>query len=46
MKDEFYEYGNKQPRSSFKSILIQMCVWGIAAGLFVIGGIINGTIKL
>ena len=46
MKDEFYDYGNKQPRSTFKGVLIHFCVWGIAAGLFVIGAIINGGITL
>lgn len=46
MKDEFYEYDNKQPQPTLKGVLIQMCIWGVAVGLFVIGGIVNGTISL
>ena len=46
MKDEFYDYGNKQPRPTLKGILIHFCVWGLAAGLFVIGAILNGGITL
>lgn len=46
MKDEFMEYGNKQPRPTLKGVLFHFCVWGIAAGLFIIGAIINGNIVL
>lgn len=46
MKDEFMDYENKQPRPTLKGVLIHFSVWGIAAGLFVIGAIINGGITL
>lgn len=46
MKDDFLEYGNKQPRPTIKGLLKQVCVWAILAAIFVIGMIVNGSVKL
>jgi len=46
MKDDFLEYGNNQPRPTFKGLLKQLCVWGILAAIFVVGMILNGSVKL
>lgn len=46
MKDDFLEYGNKQPRLTLKGLLKQLCVWGILAAIFVVGMILNGSVKL
>nr|DAM44886.1 MAG TPA: Sodium/potassium-transporting ATPase subunit alpha-1 [Caudoviricetes sp.] len=44
MNRKFLDYGNRQPFSSIKGILINLALWVFIAGFFALGMLINGNL--